>query len=364
MQNDGECCSLRHRKPREHSNRTPTFARRHPHHVQSGRGGCAFPFRDQLARPPYGHLPGGCVRRAVVATPKNPKNAVDTHSRRLKITVNESDAKAILPERRSVKKAISYQFSLIGKKCAKYASMNSLQNQFSRRNRGSRVSCQSLIALLVTGILTASLASCKKEQQEAATANLNNAAQRGPDISSVATPDRAALAVEFQSNPRARELFASVYSASGTITKSIHTEFWSLAPKGLIPFLQVHSNALRDSFLLQIDYNFEVYRSMAASLSSHQKSYTANYSLCKARLEDMRGIASKHETAAGRFAVNQLDENVRQGEAMIEAAATGTPYRLSSGQEITYTSEFVTATLAVMQSSNDRILRLLNPNWE
>ena len=35
---------------------------------------------------------------------KNPKNAVDTHCRMLKITANESGTKAILPEPRSVKK--------------------------------------------------------------------------------------------------------------------------------------------------------------------------------------------------------------------------------------------------------------------
>jgi hypothetical protein len=42
---------------------------------------------------------------------KNPKTALDTPSRRHKIARNEPDAKAILPEPRSVEKAISYQLN-------------------------------------------------------------------------------------------------------------------------------------------------------------------------------------------------------------------------------------------------------------
>ncbi len=47
-----------------------------------------------------------------VALPKKRKNVVDTRARRQKMAGNEPDAKAILPEPRSVQKAISYQIML------------------------------------------------------------------------------------------------------------------------------------------------------------------------------------------------------------------------------------------------------------
>jgi len=163
-----------------------------------------------------------------------------------------------------------------------------------------------------------------------------------------------AIAQEMTS--RQNEILKNAISADGWLTEAMHKEFWAAVPENIKSdpkALEIIFTAVEESSIIALQFQREAWVSMKMSLAARKVVRTPNYEAVKTSVLKLGSISNS---------VKQIETNVRNAEAMIEAAAFGKPMAGPRGN-FYVTEELVEQVLLGLDGSFFRFRRLANPVW-
>lgn len=158
-------------------------------------------------------------------------------------------------------------------------------------------------------------------------------------------------------SPRQQEIWQTVMSVDGYLTREMHADFWEAMPRSMFKDdagKAAYLRFLEKALISGLKYQREAWLSVRASMNNGRVVKTPGYEAVKeAVLTAFDGTGSKQKVAS----------KIANGERMIEAAAKGSPIETPNG--LAYiTPEMVDQVLAGMDGSLARAGRLLKPVWE